>query len=79
MVARDDPDALEGALPGLERVEHRLGQAEREKEAQSLIAGHAIRRGHTEFVRALCQKPPHEMERADDRAGADRGPVARES
>src|ERR1700730_5568032 len=54
MAARDDPNAAEVLLlPGLEDVQHRLGQTPRKEEAQSLIAPHAIRRGHTESS-GLC-------------------------
>src|SRR5437868_113406 len=52
MAAGDDPDTVQLLqvllLPGLEDVEDGVGQSQREKEAQSLIAAHAIRRGHTE-------------------------------
>src|SRR5579864_7816691 len=53
MVARDDANRMQLPLPCLERVEDVLGQAEREEAAQSLIAAHAIRQGHTELS-GLC-------------------------
>src|SRR5205085_2267560 len=47
---RDDPDTAQvRSLPGLERIEDALGEAQREEEAQPLIALHAIRRSHTEL------------------------------
>ena len=57
----------------------RPGRRKREEEPEPFIAAHASGRGHTASSRLRVRSAPDEMERADGRARADRGPGRRGS
>jgi len=55
-------DALEVLLlPRLDGVEHRLGQAQGEEEAQALIGPHASGVGHTDSSAVCVGSSPHNV------------------